>query len=133
MRAAPSNGDGATRVLVVDDNPDIAESTSLVLKLAGYEVKTVLSGQDAIDVAPAFQPAIVLLDIGMPGLDGYAVARRLKGEPKLKDAWLIAVSGYGTAADRVRAKEAGFDRHLVKPVDPLVLQRLLGDLAATLH
>ena len=120
-------------MLVVDDNSDIAESTSLVLKLAGYEVKTVLSGQDAIDVAPAFQPAIVLLDIGMPGLDGYAVARHLKGEPKLKDAWLIAVSGYGTAADRVRTKQAGFDRHLVKPVDPLVLQRLLGDLATTLH
>lgn len=119
----------ATRVLVVDDNPDIAESTSLILRLAGYTVKSVLSGQAAIDLAPSFRPAIVLLDIGMPGLDGYAVARRFRGEPKLKDAVLIAVSGYGTAADRSRTREAGFDRHLVKPVDPLALQRLVGDLA----
>ncbi|HXS26948.1 MAG TPA: CheR family methyltransferase [Steroidobacteraceae bacterium] len=128
-----ANGEAATRVLVVDDNPDIAESTSLVLKLAGYEVKTALSGQDAIDVAASFQPEIVLLDIGMPGLDGYAVARRLRGEPKLKNALLIAVSGYGTAADHARTKQAGFDRHLVKPVEPVALQQLLGDLTARPH
>jgi two-component system, chemotaxis family, CheB/CheR fusion protein len=119
----------ATRVLVVDDNPDIVESTSIILQLAGYTVKSALSGEAALDVAPSFQPAVVLLDIGMPGLDGYAVARRIRDEPKLKDAVLIAVSGYGTAADRARTREAGFDRHLVKPVDPMTLQRMLIELA----
>jgi two-component system, chemotaxis family, CheB/CheR fusion protein len=118
-----------TRVLVVDDNADIAESTALILRLAGYTVKKALSGQEALELASSFEPSVVLLDIGMPGLDGYAVARRLRDEPALKNALLIAVTGYGTSADRSRAKAAGFDRLLVKPVDPGALQRLLTDLA----
>jgi two-component system, chemotaxis family, CheB/CheR fusion protein len=122
-----------TRVLVVDDNPDIAESTALILQLAGYTVKKASSGQEALEMASSFAPAVVLLDIGMPGLDGYAVARRLREEPNLKDAILVAVTGYGTPADRSRAKDAGFDRHLVKPVDPAVLQHLLTDLSAKPH
>ncbi|MGH8260778.1 MAG: response regulator [Steroidobacteraceae bacterium] len=123
-------GDGATRILIVDDNPDIIESTSLILELAGYAVRSALSGQAALDLAPAFRPSIVLLDIGMPGLDGYAVARRFRAEPLLRDTVLIAVTGYGTAADRARAMSAGFDRHLVKPVDPAVLEQTLAEVGA---
>ncbi|HTW39130.1 MAG TPA: chemotaxis protein CheB [Steroidobacteraceae bacterium] len=141
-RAAPSRASasrdgsgtcGAVRVLVVDDNADIAESTALILQLAGYTVKKALSGEEAIEMAAAFEPSVVLLDIGMPGLDGYAVARRLRDEPNLKKAVLIAVTGYGTSADRSRAKAAGFDRHLVKPVDPAALQHLLTDLSVAPH
>lgn len=132
-RAEDAGHDAPTRVLVVDDNPDIAESTSLILRLAGYTVKSVLSGQDAIEVGPSFQPSIVLLDIGMPGLDGYAVARRFRSEPVLKDAVLIAMTGYGTARDRARTKAAGFDQHLVKPVDPGALQKLILTLAPAAH
>jgi two-component system, chemotaxis family, CheB/CheR fusion protein len=131
-RSRPSDADAAqdgARVLVVDDNQDIAESTALILQLAGYTVKRAFSGQEALEIAPSFQPSIVLLDIGMPGLDGYAVARRLRRDTNLKNAFLIAVSGYGTAADRSRARDAGFDRHLLKPVDPAALQRMLAELA----
>jgi CheY-like chemotaxis protein len=134
-RVAPATDGpcGRTRVLVVDDNADIAESTALILQLAGYTVKKALSGQEALEMASSFDPAVILLDIGMPGLDGYAVARRLRGEANMKDAVLIAVTGYGTSADRSRARAAGFDRHLVKPVDPAALQHLLTDLAVETH
>jgi CheY-like chemotaxis protein len=115
------------RVLVVDDNPDIAESTSVLLSLSGYEVQTVLSGEQALEVALLFRPDTVLLDIGMPGLDGYQVCRKLRHQRGLERTRLIAVTGYGAPQDRQRAEEAGFDHYLLKPFDCDALIALLDD------
>ncbi|MBV9695767.1 MAG: PAS domain-containing protein, partial [Gammaproteobacteria bacterium] len=104
-------------VLVVDDNQDIVDSMATLLRLHGYEVHTALDGAEALESAKRCIPDLVLLDIGMPGLDGYAVARRLRAEPALRDTLLVAVSGYGSAQDRARASAAGFDHHCVKPLD----------------
>jgi|GEM_PF-1951400 len=104
------------RILVVDDNVDTANSVATLLKLAGHEVSLAHDGLAAIEAARKNRPEIVLLDIGLPGLDGYAVARTLREDSELASAKLIAVSGYGQPEDRRRAHEAGFDEHLVKPV-----------------
>jgi len=114
------------RVLVVDDNVDAAESTAAYLRLEGHEVKTVSDGNEALASVRVFAPHVIVLDIGLPGLDGYAVAQALRQEPKLKGAYLIAVSGYGQESDQRRALEAGFDRYLTKPVDLAELERLFG-------
>jgi two-component system CheB/CheR fusion protein len=97
--------------------------------MAGHEVRSAHSGPDALEAAAAFSPHAVLLDIGLPGLSGYEVARRLRDNPRLAGAALIAVSGYGQDEDRHRSKEAGFDRHLLKPLDFGELQKLLATVA----
>jgi PAS domain S-box-containing protein len=114
------------RVLVVDDNADAVASLALLLRLAGHEVRTAGDGPAALELAPRFRPEAVLLDIGLPGMDGYEVARRLRALPELKDVLLMALTGYGQEEDRRRAREAGFDHYLTKPVEPAALQRLLG-------
>jgi signal transduction histidine kinase/DNA-binding response OmpR family regulator len=106
------------RILVVDDNGDAADATSVLLELSGHEVKTVGDGMDALAAAPIFAPDVVLLDIGLPGMDGYEVAVFLRGLPETRSSCLIALTGYGQPADRARAREAGFDHHLTKPADP---------------
>jgi PAS domain S-box-containing protein len=116
------------RVLVVDDNVDTAESLAMLLKLYGHEVWPAHTGPKALEAAQAEQPDVILLDIGLPGMDGYEVARRLREQKGLEGATLIAMTGYGEEADRRRSAEAGFDHHLVKPVDPASLQALLGTL-----
>jgi len=103
------------RVLVVDDNRDAAESMGLVLARAGAEVEVVHDGASALDRVEKFHPAIVLLDIGMPEMDGYEVARRIRARPALRDVRLVALTGWGQAEDRLRSREAGFDHHLIKP------------------
>jgi two-component system, OmpR family, response regulator len=117
------------RVLVVEDYPDTATSTALLLKLFGHEVDVAGDGPTALRAAAAFPPDVVLLDIGLPGMDGYEVARRLRGQPLARRPFFIAVSGYRQPADRRREVEAGIDMHLLKPVDPdhlrLLLQRFL--------
>jgi PAS domain S-box-containing protein len=105
------------RVLVVDDDSDVRESTALLLGLNGYEVKTADSGEQAITLIGTFHPDVVLLDIGMPGENGYQVAQRIRRLPGGGDLLLIALSGYGRAEDLVRSREAGFDHHLVKPLN----------------
>ncbi len=105
------------KVLVVDDNQDTARGMARLLKLAGHEVKVAHDGWAAIEVARQFAPAAVLLDIGLPGLDGYEVATRLRHEGTCQDALLIAASGYGEDQARDRSRQAGFDHHLTKPVD----------------
>ena len=115
------------RVLVVEDNVDTARSVSLLLEKAGCETKAVHDGAAALESAEAFRPQVVLLDIGLPGLDGYEVARRLRADPKHTCPRLIAVSGYGQTADRDRSKQAGFDHHLVKPVDFNALLTMLAE------
>jgi len=115
------------RVLVVDDNRDAAETTALFLELAGHEVQVADDGVQALDGAAAFAPDVVVLDIGLPRMDGYEVARRLRTRPETRHALLIALTGYGQQSDRMLAKEAGFDKHLVKPIDPTELSRLIGE------
>jgi len=115
-----------TRVLVVEDNLDAAVTLVDLLTLWGYEVSAVHDGLAAVEVAPQYRPDVVLLDIGLPGIDGYEVARRLRRRSELDGLLVVAVTGYGQESDRQRAREAGFDHHLVKPVDLETLRRLLG-------
>ena len=114
------------RVLVADDNQDAADSLAMILEMAGHDVCVVHDGLTALSVAKTFRPDTVLLDIGMPKLNGYEVARALRQEPWGADITLIALTGWGQESDRQRAMDAGFDRHLTKPVDPDALQSLMG-------
>ena len=118
-----------SRVLVVDDNRDVADLLVLLLQTLGYQVQAAYSGQAALEMAVQYQPDVVLLDLGMPGMDGYEIARQLGQRPQTKDVWLIAMTGYGQDSDRQRTQEAGFDHHLVKPVERRKLQSLLAELA----
>jgi signal transduction histidine kinase/DNA-binding response OmpR family regulator len=113
------------RVLVVDDNVDAAESLAILVRLDGHEVRTAHDGPTALEVAETFCPEIVLLDIGLPAMDGYEVGRRLRSQPKGSEMLLAAVTGYGQEEDRSHCQQAGFDEHLIKPVDPEALRRLL--------
>ena len=117
------------RLLVVDDSEDTAEMMSTLLGMAGHDVRVAHSGPAALKAAAAHQPDAIVLDIGLPGLDGYQVAQRLRQDPAMKDVVLIAASGYGQESDRRRSREAGFDHHLVKPVDPQRLQEILAEVA----
>jgi CheY-like chemotaxis protein len=116
----------ARRVLVVDDNKDAAESLALFLELTGHQVRTAQNGAEALEVAREFRPDAIVLDIGMPGLDGCDVARRLRGDHDLDRVVLLALTGYGGEVFRRRCLEAGFDFHLGKPADPFEVQKLLG-------
>src|SRR5207302_11010328 len=113
------------RVLVVDDNLDSAESTAAFLRLEGHEVKTVGDGNEALSSVRVFAPHVIVLDIGLPGLDGYEVARQLRERGDTSHALLIAMTGYGQQDDRQRAVDAGFDYHFVKPTDPREIQRAI--------
>ena len=117
------------RVLVVDDNVDTVLSFSMLLKAAGHEVRTAHDGPTAVQVALDYQPDVVLLDIGLPGLNGYQVAKRIRQEPNLKTVVLVALTGYGQEADRQTALEAGFNHHLVKPARLEQLQKILATVA----
>jgi CheY-like chemotaxis protein len=116
------------RVLIVDDNEDAANSLALVLKLGGHETASVYSAAEALAQVTEFKPDIVLLDIGLPGMNGYEVAQKMRELPGLRNVRLVAVTGYGRADDRLRAREAGFDDHLTKPVEMAVLERTLARL-----
>jgi PAS domain S-box-containing protein len=121
----------ARRILVVDDNPDVVESLALFLRVSGYEVETAHDGPEAVESAARARPDLVLLDIGMPGMDGYAVCRCMRAYPWGKDLAILAMTGWGHEEDRLKTREAGFSGHLVKPVDTAALQRLLADPRAT--
>lgn len=124
--ASPSLG--RHRVLVVDDNVDAAKSMAMLLKLAGQDACTVHDGQEALNAAAEFQPELVLLDLGLPGLDGFEVARQLRQTKQGGKVVLAAVTGYGDSEDRRRSNEAGFDYHFVKPVDFGALKEVLSKL-----
>ncbi len=125
--ARPSDGEGNSRrrVLIVDDNKDSAEVLGILVGVWGHDVAMAHDGVTALEVAARHSPEVVLLDLGLPRLNGYEVARRIREDPALCGALLIAVSGYGKPEDHRRTKEVGFDHHLVKPVDPAVLESLL--------
>lgn len=116
------------RILVIDDNIDSAECMALLLRLGGHEVQMAHDGQAALDTALTFQPQIVLLDLGLPKLDGYEVARRLRAHPQIQKAILIALTGFGRAEDHQLSEQAGFDHHLTKPVDPNTVEALIKSL-----
>lgn len=116
---------GSRRVLVVDDNEDSAESLRMLLEMDGHQVRTAHDGRDALAAAQEFQPEVVLLDIGLPDMSGHEVARRLARDPRNRDVTLAALTGWGQAEDRRRSAEAGFQHHLVKPVHPAELKRVL--------
>ena len=125
MPAAPTPAGKRLRILVVEDNRDAADSLRLLLELYGYEATVAYTGPDGVTAAEAWQPDVVLCDIGLPGLDGFGVARRLRENPSTAKARLVAVTGYGAEEDKQRSREVGFDAHMVKPVDPAALQGVL--------
>jgi CheY-like chemotaxis protein len=120
----------ALRVLVVDDNRDAAESLGMLLQMMGHEVREAHDGLEAVDVAAAFLPHVILLDIGLPKLNGYDAARRIRALSTANKPVLIALTGWGQESDRHQSYAAGFDHHLVKPVDPADLMRLLASVAS---
>jgi CheY-like chemotaxis protein len=126
--APDSNKRGTVRALLVDDNVDAASSLSLLLQLAGHDICIAHDGPEALKLASDFKPDIVLLDIGLPGMGGYEVARRLRRMPELGHPVLVAVTGWGAPEDRQRSKEAGFDEHLTKPVDISTIELILTTL-----
>jgi two-component system CheB/CheR fusion protein len=116
------------RLMVIDDNRDAAESMSMLLELWGHEVVCAYDGRSALEAAAKYHPDAVFLDIGLPGMDGYEIAERLRELPESSHAVLIAITGYGQDEDRRRSRDAGIDHHLVKPVAPETLHTLLDSL-----
>ncbi len=114
------------RILIVDDNRDSADSLAKLLKIMGNEVSTAYDGVQAVEAAEALRPDVVLLDLGMPGMDGFEVCRRIRGQSWGQGMFLVALTGWGQDEDHRRTEEAGFDRHLVKPVDHAALADLLA-------
>jgi PAS domain S-box-containing protein len=116
------------RVLLVDDNADSADGLGILLELQGHEVRVAYDGPTALENARQFRPHVALLDIGMPSMDGYELARRLRATPETKDVLLVAMTGWGQDEDHRKSREAGFAHHLVKPFEPAALEKLLADL-----
>lgn len=114
-----------SRILIVDDNKDLATSLARLLRLLGHEAEVVFDGLKAIDAVRAYQPHVILLDLGLPNLDGYQVARNLRQEG-FKDIVIIALSGYGQEEDRRRSREAGMDYHVTKPANVKTLNDLIA-------
>jgi DNA-binding response OmpR family regulator len=121
-------GSGGMRILVVEDDVTLAELTAALLAMWGHTVRTALDGPAALEAARAEPPDVVLLDLALPGMDGYQVARRLRGQPTERRPVIVAVSGFGEREDRVRSYESGIDLHLTKPVDPEEVRALLERL-----
>src|SRR5262249_23709871 len=115
------------RILVVDDNVDAAVSLAMLLRLMGQETEVVHDGPSALKTAPAFRPEIVLLDIGMPGMDGHEVARQLRRQADMDKACLVALTAYGQDKERELALEPGCNQHFTKPINPEALEQLLAD------
>jgi CheY-like chemotaxis protein len=115
------------RCLVVEDNVDAARMLELALSLEGHQVRVAFDGRDAVDLAAGFQPDAIVLDIGLPRMNGYDVARAVRALPGLSRVFIVGVTGYGQAADYGQSQEAGFDAHLVKPIE---IETLLNALAA---
>jgi CheY-like chemotaxis protein len=117
------------RVLVIDDSQDMCDSTALLLKLWGHEARVATDGPAGLNAVADFKPHVILLDISMPGMDGYAVARRLRQEASSSRPLLICLTGFGGAEYGTRVLEAGCDLHWIKPVEPKMLERLLAAYA----
>ena len=135
VRPAPppafADGDGrGSHILIVEDNPDVAESLQMVLELLGHEVRCAHDGLEGLMAARARRPDLMLIDIGLPGMDGYEVARSLRRDDDFRDVVLIALTGYGTDEDKARSSAAGYDHHLVKPINVEALRSIVGRVRA---
>jgi CheY-like chemotaxis protein len=119
------------RVLVVDDNHDAADSLGMLLRFEGADVQVVYDGASALRALETYQPKIVLVDLGMPGMDGFEVALKVRENPEFKDLMIVALTGWGQEQDRARSREAGFDHHLIKPADLNALRALLASAEKT--
>jgi PAS domain S-box-containing protein len=128
-KPSPAKG---MRILVVDDNADAAEGVAMLLEVFGYCVMVAVDGPQALEAARTQPPDVMLVDIGLPGMDGYEVARRVRAIPELSGVVLVALTGFGLDEDRRRARDAGFDHHLTKPVAPAVLRSVIAQLGASL-
>lgn len=117
------------RILVVDDSEDSALSLAMLVRLLGHDARTAHDGREALAVADAYRPSLALIDIGLPDIDGYQVARRMRETPELAATVLVALTGYSGADELRRSEAAGFDRHLIKPLDFGELEKLLRSLA----
>ena len=118
------------RILVVDDHVNAADSLAMLLSMSGHEVRTAYDGHSGLEQAAQFKPEVIFLDLGMPGMDGYETARRVRQLSGLEHVKLVALTGWGQEEDRRRTQEAGFDAHLVKPVNPAALQELMASGSA---
>jgi CheY-like chemotaxis protein len=125
MHVIDPKANAGLTVLIADDNEDAAEALSEFLRIAGHHVTTVHNGHDAVRTALALRPDAALLDIGMPGLNGYEVARALRATPEMQETVLVALTGWGTDDDRSRASAAGFDHHLTKPTSAADIVKVL--------
>ena len=131
LREIASTPGGARRILVADDNRDAADTLQMLLAIDGHEVRVATNGLEALQIADDFDPELLLLDIGMPKLNGYEVAEQLRERYPTRRMKLVALSGWGQAGDKKRARGSGFDRHLTKPIDPDVLQDIIRNLPPT--
>lgn len=129
--AVASSATAARKILVVDDNKDAASSLGMMLRLLGNEVRLAHDGMEAVETAGAYRPELILMDIGMPRLNGYEATRRIREQPWAAGVRIIALTGWGQDEDQRRSREAGCDAHLVKPIDPAALQGVLGELTAS--
>lgn len=127
VRAPEAAAPGSLRILIVEDNDDVRDMLQTLLELDGHEVGVACDGGEGVEMIELQPPQIAIVDIGLPVLDGYQVAERIRSQPKYEDVFLIALTGYGQSADRRRAEEAGFDAHLVKPVDLVKLNELMAE------
>ena len=126
-RSSPAHAKAPARILVVDDLAASAETLMTLLEMEGFEVRIASEGMAALKIAEEFRPDVVLLDIGLPGMNGFEVAHRLRTQPESRDALLIALTGYGEAESRSRSAQAGFDFHMVKPADVNLLLSMLAN------
>jgi CheY-like chemotaxis protein len=124
--AAATSGVPPRRILIVDDNEDSAESLAMLLEISDHDTRSAYDGEQALRIAEEFRPHVVLLDIGLPKLNGYEVCRRIRQEPWGKDILMVALTGWGQNDDRRKSREAGFDAHLVKPVGHESLMEVLS-------
>ena len=125
--STPSPRTGSRRVLLIEDNPDAREMLRQLLEIAGHEVCTAANGASGLELLKAECPDVALIDIGLPGLDGYQVGRRIREYLNGRPMLMVALTGYGRPADHRKSAEAGFDRHIVKPIDPDELRHLFVD------
>jgi CheY-like chemotaxis protein len=135
MAEANLNSSGAVsttprrfRILVVDDNHDSALSLAMMLSIMGHDTRTAHDGESAVETAESFLPEVMLLDIGLPKLNGYEVAQRIRQQAWGRSMFLIAVTGWGQEEDRQRSSEVGLNVHMVKPVEPAALEKILAEL-----
>jgi len=126
-----AHAESPLRVLIVDDNRDSADSLAMTLELVGHEIRTAYGGEEGVGAAEEFRPDVALIDIGMPKVSGLDAARLIREQPWGEAMRLVAMTGWGQAEDIRRSREAGFDRHVVKPVDPRALRNLLAELATS--